>query len=49
MDLMKRNRKTVAYPIGKFGFGLPNASISQTRRVELYTRTSKNEPITKPG
>jgi hypothetical protein len=26
--------------IGKFGFGLPNASINQTRRVEVYTRTS---------
>jgi hypothetical protein len=24
--------------IGKFGFGLPNASINQTRRVEVYTR-----------
>jgi hypothetical protein len=23
--------------IGKFGFGLPNASINQTRRVEVYT------------
>jgi hypothetical protein len=25
--------------IGKFGFGLPNASINQTRRVEVYTKT----------
>ena len=33
--------------IGKFGFGLPNASINQTRKVELYTRTGKAEPITK--
>jgi len=33
--------------IGKFGFGLPNASVNQTRRVELYTRTSPAEPITK--
>ena len=33
--------------IGKFGFGLPNASINQTRRVELYTRTKKDEPFTK--
>jgi hypothetical protein len=24
--------------IGKFGFGLPNASINQTRRVEVYAR-----------
>jgi hypothetical protein len=24
--------------IGRFGFGLPNASINQTRRVEVYTR-----------
>jgi len=33
--------------IGKFGFGLPNASINQTRKVEVYTRTTKNEPIVK--
>jgi hypothetical protein len=33
--------------IGKFGFGLPNASINQTKVVEVYTRTSKDEPITK--
>ena len=33
--------------IGKFGFGLPNASINQTRKVEVYTRTGKNEPIVK--
>lgn len=33
--------------IGKFGFGLPNASINQTRRVEVYTRTKKGGPITK--
>jgi hypothetical protein len=32
--------------IGKFGFGLPNASINQTRKVELYTRTKKSEPFT---
>lgn len=25
--------------IGRFGFGLPNASINQTKRVEVYTRT----------
>lgn len=25
--------------IGRFGFGLPNSSINQTRRVEVYTRT----------
>jgi hypothetical protein len=25
--------------IAKFGFGLPNSSINQTRRVEVYTRT----------
>lgn len=29
--------------IGKFGFGLPNASINQTRRVEVYSRISKSE------
>jgi hypothetical protein len=33
--------------IGRFGFGLPNASINQTRRVEVYTRTNQTEPITK--
>ncbi len=27
--------------IGKFGFGLPNSSINQTERVEVYTRTGK--------
>lgn len=29
--------------IGKFGFGLPNASINQTRRVEVYSRTASAE------
>jgi hypothetical protein len=33
--------------IGKFGFGLPNASINQTRNVEVYTRTAKTKSITK--
>src|SRR2546422_4223848 len=33
--------------IGKFGFGLPNASINQTRRVEVYTRTGGSEPFIK--
>lgn len=33
--------------IGKFGFGLPNASINQTRQVEVYTRTKGSEPFTK--
>lgn len=32
--------------IGKFGFGLPNASINQTRRVEVYTKTRDAEKIT---
>jgi hypothetical protein len=32
--------------IGKFGFGLPNASINQTKRVEVYTRTNSNEKFT---
>lgn len=31
--------------IGKFGFGLPNASINQSTRVEVYTRTSGSEPF----
>lgn len=29
--------------IGKFGFGLPNASINQTRRVEVYTRINADD------
>lgn len=33
--------------IGRFGFGLPNASINQTRLVEVYTRTSADAPFTK--
>jgi len=33
--------------IGKFGFGLPNASINQTRQTEVYTRNSGDEPFTK--
>src|SRR5229473_5624924 len=33
--------------IGKFGFGLPNSSISQARRVEVYTRTAPSEPFSK--
>src|SRR6185437_5837297 len=32
--------------IGKFGFGLPNASINQARRVEVYTRTGPDQAIT---
>ncbi len=33
--------------IGKFGFGLPNASINQTRLVEVYTRIDGAKVITK--
>jgi hypothetical protein len=33
--------------IGRFGFGLPNSSINQTLRTEVYTQTSKTEKITK--
>lgn len=33
--------------IGKFGFGLPNASINQTRRVEVYTKRRMDDFITK--
>lgn len=29
--------------IAKFGFGLPNSSINQTRRVEVYTKTIDDE------
>jgi hypothetical protein len=32
--------------IGKFGFGLPNASINQTRRVEVYTKTRDAAKVT---
>jgi hypothetical protein len=31
--------------IGKFGFGLPNASINQTRRVEVYSRADEAEQL----
>jgi len=31
--------------IGKFAFGLPNASINQTLRVEVYSRTKKADDI----
>ncbi|HEY7427682.1 MAG TPA: ATP-binding protein [Gemmataceae bacterium] len=33
--------------IGKFGFGLPNSSINQTKRVEVYTRTDPEESWTR--
>jgi hypothetical protein len=33
--------------IGRFGFGLPNSSINQTRRVEVYTRTDVKAGWTK--
>lgn len=33
--------------IGKFGFGLPNSSINQTRRVEVYTKTADSKTIVK--
>src|SRR6267154_2294906 len=33
--------------IGRFGFGLPNASINQTRRVEVYTRIAGSKRYTK--
>lgn len=32
--------------IGKFGFGLPNASINQSRRVDVYTRSNSSVPFT---
>ena len=32
--------------IGRFGFGLPNSSINQTKRVEVYTRTSPDDAWT---
>ena len=31
--------------IGKFGFGLPNSSINQTRLVKVYSRISPEQPI----
>ncbi|WP_031549151.1 ATP-binding protein [Parvularcula oceani] len=33
--------------IGKFGFGLPNASINQTRLVEVYTKTDDAQTFSK--
>jgi len=33
--------------IGKFGFGLPNASINQTRLVEVYTKTAAASAVSK--
>lgn len=33
--------------IGKFGFGLPNASINQTRLVEVYTKVAGETSVTK--
>jgi hypothetical protein len=33
--------------IGRFGFGLPNASINQTQLVEVYTKTADATAITK--
>ncbi len=33
--------------IGKFGFGLPNASINQTRFIEVYTKTASADVVTK--
>lgn len=33
--------------IGKFGFGLPNASINQTKLVEVYTKVAGAPAITK--
>lgn len=31
--------------IGKFGFGLPNSSINQTRRVEVYTKIADSPKV----
>lgn len=33
--------------IGKFGFGLPNASINQTRHVEVFTKARGDSQVTK--
>jgi hypothetical protein len=33
--------------IGKFGFGLPNSSINQTRVVEVYTKTASGKKVMK--
>ena len=33
--------------IGRFGFGLPNSSINQTRRVEVYSRRDAKQPWTR--
>ena len=39
------NEKLDAKTIGKFGFGLPNSSISQARRVEVWTWQDGNSAI----
>lgn len=31
--------------IGRFGFGLPNSSINQTRHVDVFSRASSDEPF----
>lgn len=31
--------------IGKFGFGLPNASINQTKRVEVYSKVDGSKDL----
>lgn len=31
--------------IGKFGFGLPNASINQTKRVEVYSKVNNSKDL----
>lgn len=31
--------------IGRFGFGLPNSSINQTRHVDVFSRVSSDQPI----
>ena len=31
--------------IGRFGFGLPNSSINQTKLVKVYSRTSPDQPV----
>ena len=36
-----------ASAIGKFGVGLPNSSINQTRLTYVYTRTDSGEPFTR--
>lgn len=44
LQMSSGTRKNAKSGLGKYGQGLPNASISQTKRVEVYTK-AKNSPL----